>query len=130
MLQRVWGTTRDITDLKTIERELDASEQQMSDLLETLNLLVVMLQEDGTIVYCNKHLYQLTGWTPADTIGKNWFELMLPPEDRAKRTAAFDSAKLQPERPTHYESTLLGPKASAGGSPGTAPACAMPREKS
>ena len=63
MLQRVWGTTRDITELKAIERELDASEKQMSDLLETLHLLVVMLNEDGTIAFCNKHLYQLTGWS-------------------------------------------------------------------
>ena len=95
MLQRIWGTSRDITDLKTIERELDASEQQMADLLETLRLLVVMLHEDGTIAICNKHLHQLTGWSSAAVAGKNWFELMVPPEDRAKAQAAFASAKLQ-----------------------------------
>jgi hypothetical protein len=110
MLKRVWGTTRDITELKTIERELDASERQMSDLLETLNLLVVMMQEDGAIVFCNKHLYQLTGWTAADTIGKNWFEFMLPPEDRDRARTAFHAARLQTGPHTHYESTLLGPQ--------------------
>jgi len=110
MLQRIWGTTRDITELKTIERELDASERQMSDLLETLHLLVVMMQEDGAIVFCNKHLYQLTGWTAADTTGRNWFELMLPPEDRDRAQAAFHAAKVQDVPHTHYESTLLGPQ--------------------
>ena len=95
MLQRVWGTNRDITDLNTIERELDASEQQMADLLETLHLLVVMLHEDGTIAFCNKHLHRLTGWSSAAVAGKNWFDLMVPPEDRAKAQAAFASAKLQ-----------------------------------
>jgi PAS domain S-box-containing protein len=110
MLQRVWGTNRDITTLKTIERELDASEKQMSDLLETLRLLLVMLHEDGSIVRCNKHLYQLTGWSSDEVVGKNWFELMLPPEDREKARAAFESAKLQSEAPTHYESALLSPE--------------------
>jgi PAS domain S-box-containing protein len=110
MLLRAWGTSRDITDLKTIERELDASEQRLTDLVETLNLLVVMLHEDGTIAYCNKHLYRLTGWTAEDAIGKDWFDLMVPQEDRVKARAAFESAKLQAEAPTHYESTLLGPQ--------------------
>ncbi len=110
MLQRIWGTNRDITDLITIERELDASEQQMADLLETLRLLVVMLHEDGTIALCNKHLHRLTGWSSAAVAGKNWFDLMLPPEDRAKAQAAFASAKLHASSATHYESALLGPK--------------------
>jgi two-component system cell cycle sensor histidine kinase/response regulator CckA len=110
MLLRAWGTSRDITDLKTIERELDASEQRLTDLVETLNLLVVMLHEDGTIAYCNKHLYRLTGWTAEDAIGKDWFDLMVPAEDRGKARTAFESGKLQTDGPTHYESTLLGPQ--------------------
>uniref|UniRef100_Q023I0 histidine kinase n=1 Tax=Solibacter usitatus (strain Ellin6076) TaxID=234267 RepID=Q023I0_SOLUE len=110
MLQRIWGTTRDVTELKSIERELDASERQMSDLLETLNLLVVMMREDGAIVFCNKHFYQLTGWTAAETKDRIWFELMLLPEDRKLARAAFQAANLQTGAPTHYESALLGPK--------------------
>jgi PAS domain S-box-containing protein len=109
-LIRVWGTARDITDLKNIERELDASERQMADLLESLNLLVVMLHEDGTIAFCNKHLYQLTGWASEEVAGKSWFELMIPPEDRDKAQAAFESAKLQSAAATHFECPLLGPK--------------------
>jgi two-component system, cell cycle sensor histidine kinase and response regulator CckA len=110
MLQRIWGSNRDITDLKRIERELDASERRMADMLETLNLLVVMLHENGNVAYCNKHLCRLTGWSAEEVVGKNWFDLMVPPEDRAKALAAFASVKLQSELPTHYESTLVGPK--------------------
>jgi PAS domain S-box-containing protein len=73
------------------------------------------MREDGTILFCNRHLYQLTGWNAADTKDRNWFELMLPPEDRERAQAAFQSAKLQNGAPTHYapthyESALLGPK--------------------
>jgi PAS domain S-box-containing protein len=82
----------------------------MADLLETLRLLVVMLHEDGTIALCNKHLHRLTGWSSAAVAGKNWFDLMVPPEDRAKAQAAFASAKLHSGTATHYESALLGPK--------------------
>ena len=38
MLRRMWGTTRDITDLKESERALNASERRMTDLLEAVHL--------------------------------------------------------------------------------------------
>ena len=95
------------------------------------DLLVVMLHEDGTIALCNKHLHLLTGWSSADVAGKNWFDLMIPPEDRDKAQAAFASAKLQSEAATHYESPAAGPEGkAAGGSPGTPPACVIRRATS
>jgi PAS domain S-box-containing protein len=109
-LQRVWGTTRDITEVRALEHALDASERRMADLLETLRLVVLILHEDGTIAFCNKHLYGLTGWSPEDVVGGNYLDLMVPLEEQGKIRAAFASAKSEPDIPTHYEGTLLGPK--------------------
>ena len=108
-LQRIWGITRDITELKHVEQALDASERRMADLLESLNLVVVMLQTDGTVAFCNKHLYRLTGWGPSEVIGRNWLDLMIPPEQRSRAQAALAAAKLGSEVPTHHESYLQGP---------------------
>ena len=78
MLQRMWGSNRDITDLKLSEMALDASEQRMSDLLENLQLMVVKLDPNGEIAFCNDHLFRLTGWRPSDVNGNDWVEMMIP----------------------------------------------------
>lgn len=88
LLQRIWGTTRDITGLKNAKLALDASEQRMADLIDTLQLVTVVLDTDGTVTYCNEQLRRLTGSGPAEVIGKNFFDLM-PPEERNCAQAAF-----------------------------------------
>jgi PAS domain S-box-containing protein len=108
VLQRIWGTTRDITELKRSERALDASEQRMADLLEAVNVAVAVLDLQGSVVFCNQYLLKLTGWHTEDIVGKNWFDLMIPAEERARLRSGFASAKLTPQNPYRFESTLLG----------------------
>jgi PAS domain S-box-containing protein len=104
----MWGSNRDITDLKLSEIALDASERRMSDLLENLQLLVVKLDPNGEIAFCNDHLFRLTGWRPSDVTGKNWVEMMIPPEERARVQTAISSAVMNPGAPVHFESSLVG----------------------
>jgi len=109
MLARIWGTTRDITDLKLSEQELGASERRMSRLLETMKLVVVIEDPDGAISYCNRYFCSQTGWTAAAVKGKTWMEMLAPAEDRERLEAIFAEARNKPEAPVHFESTLLGP---------------------
>lgn len=109
LLQRIWGTSRDITQLKRSEQELDASEQRMADLLETVQLVVVIVDPQGNIAFCNHYLYRKTGWKQGDLLGKNWLETMVPPEEHTKLRANFDRAAAKQDGPLHYECTLLGP---------------------
>ena len=109
MLQRIWGTSRDITELRNSEFALDASEQRMADLLETMQLVVAVLALDGTIAFCNDYLLRLTGWKPADIKGRNWADVMIPMEERDNWRAEFESAKADASKPVHFEGTLLGP---------------------
>jgi PAS domain-containing protein len=48
ILRRIWGSNRDITELKLSEMALDAAERRMSELLEDLQLMVVILHPNGT----------------------------------------------------------------------------------
>jgi PAS domain S-box-containing protein len=109
MLARVWGTTRDITDLKLSAQELGASKGRMSRLLETMKLVVVIEDPDGAINYCNRYFYERTGWTTSDVKGKMWPDLLTPPEERAALRTSFEGARARPENPLHFQSTLLGP---------------------
>jgi PAS domain S-box-containing protein len=107
-LLRIWGSNRDITDIRRIEQALDASEQRMADLLESLQLIVVILHGDGTIAYCNHHFYTLTGWHPRDVLGKSFLELLVPPQERDNVRTAFTPVKLESDIPARYESALIG----------------------
>jgi two-component system cell cycle sensor histidine kinase/response regulator CckA len=108
-LERIWGTSRDVTDLKHSERALQASEQRMSDLLENIQLAVVMANRASEIVFCNTFFYGLSGWTAEEVSGKDWIELMAPPEERSTLRAMLAGSGFQSEAPFHFESTLLGP---------------------
>jgi PAS domain S-box-containing protein len=110
LLERVWGACRDVTDLRHSEMALDASEQRMADLIETLPLLVIMLDPDGKIAFCNHQAYELTGWEPSQVLGTDWLEKMIPADERAGIGREFAANDANPEAPIHFESTLLGPE--------------------
>ena len=106
-LQRIWGTTRDVTELKRAEEALQASEKRIAELIENTRMLTVMLDLDGSVTFCNDYFLRLTGWRAGDVAGKNWFDLMVPPEEREKAKAEFAAAAKSPT-PRHFESTLVG----------------------
>jgi two-component system cell cycle sensor histidine kinase/response regulator CckA len=107
-LLRIWGTIRDITEQKQIEEALRASERRLSELLESMQLLTVMLDGDGLVTYCNDYMLRLTGWQAKEIVGRNWFDLMVPVEERDKLRAEFAAASLDSIAPRHFESTILG----------------------
>jgi PAS domain S-box-containing protein len=107
-LERIWGSTRDITDLRRAETALEASEQRMADVLEAMHLLVVLLDPDGLIAFCNHYFYNLTGWTPDELLGQNWLAKLIPKEEHGRLQSEFTIGELTPEAPIHFESTLVG----------------------
>jgi two-component system cell cycle sensor histidine kinase/response regulator CckA len=108
-LERVWGTTRDITELKESEQALDASERRMTDLLETMKLAVIVENPDGAVIYCNRHFYESTAWRPIDVIGKP-VDTLVPADERERLTAVLERGRAKPARPIHFECKLQGPK--------------------
>jgi len=84
------------------------SERRLAELLENVHLLTVMLNVDGSIAYRNEYLLQLTSRKAAEVKGMNWFDLMVPSEEREKLRMGFASNRLNSEGPCHLESTLLG----------------------
>ena len=107
MLVRVWGTVRDITDLRRAEEALAATRQRLAELLERVHLVTVMLDNDGAVTFCNDYTLRLTGWQAEQVAGKNWFDLMVPPEERDKLRDAFAATRAKSPDPHHFESTLI-----------------------
>jgi PAS domain S-box-containing protein len=107
MLQRMWGTNRDITEVKQYQMAFVASEQRLTELLEAVHLVAVILDREGSITFCNDYLLRLTGWQAEEIAGKNWFDLMVAPDEREKLRAAFETAASGSRSPAHFVGTLM-----------------------
>jgi diguanylate cyclase (GGDEF)-like protein/PAS domain S-box-containing protein len=71
---------RDVTERKQAALELRESERRFSDLLQNVELLALTLDREARITFCNAHMLRVTGWREEEVIGRNLFDLFIPPE--------------------------------------------------
>lgn len=93
----------DVTKRKQVERALRESERQLWEILENIQLLSLMFDVDGLLMYCNEYLLNLTGWHFEDVIGRNWFDTFVPPEERELIRFTFTEMLKKGMSPTHIE---------------------------
>ena len=77
---RIAGIIADITERKHAAQALSESERRFSDMLGNVELVSLMLDREARITYCNDYFLRLTGWRSEEVIGRDWFELFMPPE--------------------------------------------------
>jgi two-component system, cell cycle sensor histidine kinase and response regulator CckA len=106
-IRQVWGTTLEITDRKRTENALFESERRFRKLLETVELIAVLLDTEGRVTFCNDHMLRVTGWSRAEVLGRSWFDLCVPGEDREQLQAWFANAVATSELPGHHENSIL-----------------------
>jgi len=74
----VSGLARDVTDRKRSEQALLESERRFREVLERVDLLAATIDENGTIIFCNDFLLNLTGWRRdevLEVVAKPMFEI-------------------------------------------------------
>ena len=64
------------------ERLLRHAETRYRQLLESMQLLAVILDRQGRITFCNNYVSESIGCSQDAVIGQDMFELLLPPEQR------------------------------------------------
>src|SRR6476646_10932277 len=84
-----------------VQRELEATEQRLRDVFETLELIVIALDLEANITYANPFTERLSGWTNEELQGKNWFD-----QFRSGR-GSFISRVREEEFPSHDQSTII-----------------------
>ncbi|WP_200330280.1 chemotaxis protein CheB [Thiocystis violacea] len=80
--KRIAGLTLtyvDISEMSRMQRSLEASEARMQRYLSTTQTLMVALDRDGRITMINRAGCDLLGYSEAELLGQNWFEICLPP---------------------------------------------------
>lgn len=92
----VIGLRIDVTDLKTIEEELDAKQRQYAELLRLLPDQIVRADRDLIIRFCNEPFAGFRGTTPEMLIGRNLKEIA----DEEKQSAGLKALmQITPEAP-------------------------------
>jgi PAS domain S-box-containing protein len=76
---RMVGSIRDITDRKTMETELRASERRLRAILDTAFDAILTFDTVGRIIGFNEAASRIFGYPRAEAVGKTITKLLLPP---------------------------------------------------
>ncbi|MGA7828624.1 MAG: ATP-binding protein [Geobacteraceae bacterium] len=60
------------------------SERRFRETLENMTLMAVLLDRNGSIVFCNDSLLAACGWQREEVLGGNWFETFFPLDEAGK----------------------------------------------
>ena len=77
-LRRIWGTTRDITNLRQAELSLSASERRFREVMQGIQLPVVMLDSAGAITFVNEYLAGLVQRSSQELSSLSWLSGIVP----------------------------------------------------
>ena len=90
---REWGH---IVERRRAEEALAASEEHFRSLIENAHDIITILEETGTIHYTSPAIERALGYTPAERLGGNYFEL-IHPEDRSEVIGMVMQAFIEPQ---------------------------------
>ncbi len=65
-----------------IGRELKQERDAARNHLEAVNVMIVIINRDGTVSQVNRKGCEILGYDESELVGKNWFDNFLPPESR------------------------------------------------
>jgi diguanylate cyclase (GGDEF)-like protein/PAS domain S-box-containing protein len=82
------------------ERKL--AEARAQHYLDVAGTILLVLRTDQTVDLLNRHGRELLGYGDVDVIGRNWYELVVPEEDRESRRANFAQVVRGDEEPFTY----------------------------
>jgi len=98
---------RDLSRRRQIERSLRESERRLREILEKIELVGVMLDTSGNIIFCNDYLLHLTGWAREELLGCSWFERLIPECDYEQILEIFRQSTAGGNFYPHHENDIL-----------------------
>jgi PAS domain S-box-containing protein len=83
---------RDITERRHTEEALRRERDLAERLIETAQVIVLVLDTDGRIVRFNSYMEEISGYRLSDVQGKDWLTTLLPRRDHARIREQFARA--------------------------------------
>ena len=106
-LRRLWGTTRDITDLRRAELAVVASERRFREVLEGVHLPAIMLDRDGLMTFCNECFLRLASRSREELSERKWLEGIISAEEADKWKAALLRGQEGLNGTRHFEGEII-----------------------
>lgn len=103
---RTAGVASDITQRKLASDTLRESKRRLSDVMDNVEMVSLMLDTNAHITYCNDYLLRLTGWRREEVIGEDWFERFLP-FDRGDVRSVHAALLADLPSSSHHENEIL-----------------------
>ncbi|MCB9495283.1 MAG: PAS domain S-box protein [Fibrobacteria bacterium] len=100
------GTTQDITEQESVRRQFEAISRLNSTILDTSEALIILLDREGHIARFNQACVRTTGWREEEVIGRPFFDLLLPPQERETVRSIFYSL-LKGSFPSHFKNNWI-----------------------
>lgn len=76
---------------KKAQETLIESERRFASILESTNLISVILNTNGIITFCNQSMLKITGYTSEEITGNDFFELFLIGESKKEIKEIYDT---------------------------------------
>ena len=104
------GTVEEITERKHAEAALRRERDFAESLIDTAQVVVLVLDTSGRVVRVNRFLGQVAGFESDEVRGADWFERFVPARDQARAREAFGRAtgEAKASRITHSIRTKDG----------------------
>ncbi len=77
-VRKVIGTIQDITDRKQAEIDYQRTESKYKLVLETIKLPAISVDKKGNLIFCNRHMADMLGYSQNEILGLNWLEKFVP----------------------------------------------------
>jgi PAS domain S-box-containing protein len=99
---------RDLTQHKGLWGKLREERNKAQQYLNIAGVIIVAINEKGTVSLINKKGCQVLGYNEDEILGQNWFDLCVPESDREERKSVFDQVMAgEREEAEDYENTIV-----------------------
>ncbi|MFQ5734689.1 MAG: PAS domain S-box protein, partial [Planctomycetaceae bacterium] len=91
-LRTFTGIMRDISERKQAEEELRREHEFIESIIGTAHAVILVLDTEGKVVRINPYFEELTGYTPDEAAGQDWFATFLPRRTLERAREVFRGA--------------------------------------
>lgn len=86
---------------------LYGSEQRFTQMMLGINMVFVHIDLDRKIIFCNKYLLSITGYTEGEVIGKNIIDVFVPIDEKEKIEKGVNELFENNRSIHHFESKIV-----------------------
>ncbi len=101
------ATLRTSAERDDLLEALFVSERRLREMLESVQLVVVALDLEGKVTFCNEYLARVLGLRRAEVIGSDWFARFIPADQQSQIKESFNQMLGVASLAAHLESDLL-----------------------